>query len=228
MQVSSPTSSMNPDRDLVALLRHVDDGDEAALRELFGLVEPELMSIAARLSILTRKKLTKPDDLAQVRMYALVRLHRSRGTSLRRFLTRDEQPRRAEDFWKWLKKLVRYAARDHLRAVYGRRPAVSSQVNGKLQPSKLDISRPSKDPEAAIQSVVRSFVGITTHLVVAEITAYIMATFSPTEIKALELYFNDTSPEEIAARLELATPKDAARMVHALKERLRTRFRNWE
>jgi DNA-directed RNA polymerase specialized sigma24 family protein len=211
--------------DIGGLLARVDAGDAAALTELFARVEPDIKRIASRLSILRQKGRTQLDDLAQVRLYALLRLHRSRGTSLRRFLASHDAALHGDLFSKWFFKLVRYAAMDHLRAEMGRRPAVPSRVNGKLQPSKSDLSRPSDDPEAAIDSVVRGFVSVTGHLVVSEVTAFIETAFSPSEIEALRGHFHDQSYDEIAAACGLSSSEEAERLVRKLKERLRVRFR---
>jgi DNA-directed RNA polymerase specialized sigma24 family protein len=227
MHVSRPT--MNPStadaQQMTDLLQRVDAGDDTALAELIEIVEPDIRRIASSLAILRRKGRTQPDDLAQVRMYALLRLHHSRGKSLRRFLTRHDAAA-AEIFPKWFCKLVRYAAMDHLRAEEGRRPVVSSSVNGKLQPSKSDVWRPSDDPESAIDSAVRRFVGVTAHLRISEVTAFIRTSFSDTEIEALRLYLNDVAYKDIAAKLALPSTQDAVRLVRALKERLRVRFRS--
>lgn len=207
------------------LLVRVDDGDDAALTELFATVEPKIKHIASRLSILRHKGCTQVDDLAQVRLYALLRLHRSRGTSLRRFLVKNDASLHGELFSKWFFKLVRYAAMDHLRAEKGRRPAVPSCINGKVQPSRDDVVKPSEDPEAAIDSVARSFVSVTGHLVMSEVTAFMETAFSPSEIEALQLHFHDHGFDQIAAHCGLASAAEAERVVRKLKERLRVRFR---
>jgi DNA-directed RNA polymerase specialized sigma24 family protein len=210
--------------DFLALLQNVADGDDHALAKLFGLVEAEIARRASGLSILRSKGRTQPDDIAQVRMYAFTRLKNQRATSLSRFLAQAQAQELGASmpFSRWLARLVRYAAMDHLREYYGRRPAVPSAQNGRLQPSVADVNRPGEED---VDAGHRSYIGVTKRLTIAEINKFIAEELTRDEASALMMHFADHTLDEIAQSLGLASADQADKLVRRLKAKLRHRFR---
>jgi DNA-directed RNA polymerase specialized sigma24 family protein len=120
---------------------------------------------------------------------------------------------------------VDYAIRDHLRARYGRAPTLDT--DGALpRPSKRELhsAADALDPERQKFAVER-MLGVTTHLTVLEIFAYVEAAFKAEEVRALRLHdVEDRSLSELAAALGLVDEAAAERLLRRLKARLRKRF----
>src|SRR5688572_3720489 len=181
-----------------------------------------IVRIALRHRDLRRKGLAEQaDEIADVRTSALVRLAANGFHNLRNFVEHSAQAARPESFEAWIYGVVDFAIRDHLRKRFGRAPRAAEVAAGGLLPSKRDLQshagRIDDEPERNLLSVV----GVTTRLTVAEIMAFIAKTFSPDEVRAVQLYYVDGHGyDAIANALALRDAKDAEQVIRRLNARL--------
>jgi RNA polymerase sigma factor (sigma-70 family) len=207
------------------LVRKTIDGDVAAWTALQSVLDPVISRIARRHQNLRRKGLAdQVDDIADVRASALERLKNNEFHNLRSFMERHAEAQ-AESFDSWLYGVVDYAIRDHLRQRFGRAPKLPAALGGGVQPSKRDLGsragRLDDEPERALLTAA----GVTTHLAIAEILAFIGENFSADEATAIRLhYLESRSYEEIASSLGLRDSKQAEQLIRRLNARLRYRF----
>lgn len=210
---------------LTLLIRAAVAGDEKAWTELAGQLIPNIRSIAGSHEALRSRRLAdSPDELAEVVTACLERLAADGKRNLQRYLTQAEQPgtSRVQSFDSWLYGAVDFTIRDHLRRRYGRAPKDTSAPT----PSKRAlVSGAARLDDDQLQQTLRRELGLTTQLAVAEIFAWIEASFSPDESRALRLYyFEDMRFSELAAELGLADSAEAERLIRKLNARLRARF----
>lgn len=205
-----------------ALIAAAADGDGAAWAELVALITPRIRGFAAAHPAMRKRGLaTRPDDVAEVATACIERLARAGKRNLKRYLERKP----AQSFDSWLYGAVDYAIRDHLRARYGRAPALDAD-DGRARPSKRELhsAADALDPERQKLAAER-LLGVTTHLTVLEIFAYVEAEFDAEEVRALRLhYVEDRSLSELAIALGLPDEAAAERLLRRLKARLRKRF----
>jgi RNA polymerase sigma factor (sigma-70 family) len=212
--------------DTLKLVQQTIDGDIAAWTALQTLLEPTIVRIARRHQGLRRKGLAEQvDDIAEVRTSALQRLKANGFHNLRNFMERNAQSAQGESFDSWLYGVVDFAIRDHLRQRYGRAPKVPAAQGGGVQPSKRDLgSRAGRLDDEPERSLITA-AGVTAHLTVAEILAFIAENFSESEAKAMRLhYLEGRSYAEVASELELSDAKRAEQLIRRLNARLRYRF----
>ena len=212
--------------DTLKLVRRTLEGDSAAWTALQGVLDPTIVRIARRHQSLRRKGLAEQvDDIAEVRASSLQRLKANSFHNLRSFMQRHAQAAQGESFDTWLYGVVDFAIRDHLRHRFGRAPKTTAAESGKVQPSKRDLgSRAGRlDDEPAPNLLTAA--GVTGHLTVAEILAFIADNFSADEAKAMQLhYLEGRSYAELATELGLPDGKQAERLIRRLNARLRYRF----
>ncbi|MCA9677551.1 MAG: hypothetical protein H6708_21765 [Kofleriaceae bacterium] len=238
---------------LVAIV--CDDGRarearEQAWRELLARVAPAIESWSRRSPILRQAGLATPDDARAVLVAVLERLADDDFANLRRYLARRPPPpgqadavdalaRLVEDdggrddpaaeeaadpmsstpLQAWLRTLVRYVERDQVRRRLG-----SGADRGKRSVT-TDAAPFDTDAAAALGHRPPVTDALAIAAIVAEVRGY-MATFPAPMREALELWLDETSFDEIAARLGLEDARRARALVRAGQARLRERFRD--
>jgi DNA-directed RNA polymerase specialized sigma24 family protein len=212
--------------DTLKLVQKTIDGDTAAWTALQALLDPTIVRITRRHQSLRRKGLAEQvDDISEVRTSSLQRLKANGFHNLRSFMERHAEGAAAESFDSWLYGVVDFAIRDHLRQRFGRAPKVPAAEGGRVQPSKRDLGsragRLDDEPERNLLTAA----GVTTHLTVAEIMAFIAENFSADEARAVQLhYLEGRSYAELATALSLRDAKQAEQLIRRLNARLRYRF----
>lgn len=211
--------------DTLKLVQMSIGGDIAAWTALQRVLDPMIVRIAQRHPNLRRKGLAdQADDIAEVRTASLERLKNNDYHNLRSFMERHTEGH-AEKLDSWLYGVVDYTIRDHLRQRFGRAPKVPASQGGGAQPSKRDLGsragRLDDEPEHALLTAA----GVTTHMAVAQILAFIEESFSADEATAVRLhYLENRSYDEIASSLGLRDSKQAEQLIRRLNARLRYRF----
>ena len=212
--------------DTLKLVERVLAGELAAWTLLQAELDPLIVRMVRRHRDMRRKGLAEQvDDVAEVRTAVLERLAAHDFQNLRNFTARKLEGERADSFEGWLYGVVDFAIRDHLRKRFGRAPKVPAAQGGGVQPSKRDLQshagRLDLEPERNLLSVV----GVTTRLTLAEVLAFITESFTPEEVKAVQLYYLEGQGyAEIAGALALSDAKQAEQLVRRLNARLRYRF----
>jgi DNA-directed RNA polymerase specialized sigma24 family protein len=212
--------------DTLKLVRKTIEGDTAAWTALQTVLDPTIVRIARRHQALRRKGLAdQVDDIAEVRANSLQRMKANSFHNLRSFLERHAEAAQAESFDSWLYGIVDFTIREHLRQRFGRAPKVPAAEGGGVQPSKRDLGsragRLDDEPERNLLTAA----GVTAHLTLAEILAFIAENFSADEAQAMQLhYIEGRSYAELATELSLSDAKQAEQLIRRLNARLRYRF----
>ena len=164
------------------------------------------------------------DDVADVRTAALERLANHNFQNLRNFIAHSSGSQRPDSLEAWRYGVVDYAIRDHLRKRFGRAPKRPA-AHGNVQPSKRDLQSHAGRLDTEPARDLLSEMGVTTRLTLAEVRAFIVQSFSPEEIRAVELYYSQGQDyAELARALSLPTPKQAEQLIRRINARLRYRF----
>jgi DNA-directed RNA polymerase specialized sigma24 family protein len=216
---------------LVHRILNAGTGDPAAAAaawtSLQAALDPLILRIIRGHRDLRRKGLAdQPDDVADVRTAALERLASQNFQNLRNFITRSADSQRPDSLEAWLYGVVDYAIRDHLRKRFGRAPKQPA-AHGAVIPSKRDLQSYAGRLDMGTEPArdLLSEVGVTTRLTLAEVRAFIVESFSPQEVKAVELYYSQGQDyAELAKALALPTPKHAEQLIRRINARLRYRF----
>lgn len=214
--------------DVEALVERTLNGDADAWPELQRAVEPTIVAMARRHRGLRDRGLAvEPDDVAEIATATLERLSRSNFQNLRRYVERAvDDGSRGESFDAWLYGAVDFVIREHLRKRFGRAPKHPSSAAPRFQPSKRDLhSQAGRLQDAELDRSLLHTLGMTAKLTAAQVLEHVCDSFSAAEVLAIRLfYLEDQDYEVIAARLELASAKDAERLIRRLVARLRYRF----
>ncbi len=203
------------ERDIDAAIDRVLAGDQLAWQRLMGQCHQLALAICQRRRF--GGDMPQRDDLHRdIAERALDRLRAGDFAALRRYAeTRDRHP--TTRFVHWLAAVVGNTYIDVLRALpeYQRRRQAAARTLVRLEVRSLDgesADLDAGDPAAAAE--------------IRRILAAIAEPDFPAEQRrALLLWLEGNSSAEIAEEMALAGPKDAARLLHAARERLRRRFR---
>lgn len=207
------------DADLVELVGRAAAGDEPAWQRLWAGVEPWLLKVVARPSFLGRLG-QREDDRRGVVVEVMARLRARDFERLRRYLdARAENPQLA--FLAWLRVVAKRVGIDYMRAhpdyVDRRREADASRPGRWIDvaplpsPSRIGEERP----------------GMTARGTAHQLMAYAAELPAPQQ-EALTRWVAGEPFADIARALDLRAPADAERVVRAVLERLRRRFRRGE
>lgn len=208
------------------LVQKTIDGDAAAWTALQTLIDPLIVRIARRHQGLRRKGLAElVDEISEVRASSLERLKANGFRNLRSFMERHAEAAQTESFNGWLYGVVDYAIRDHLRQRFGRAPKVPAAEGGGVQPSKRDLGSHAGRLDDQPERNLLPAAGVTTHLTVAQVLAFIADNFTPDEAKAMRLYYLEgRNYAELYSELGMSDAKQAEQLIRRLNARLRYRF----
>jgi DNA-directed RNA polymerase specialized sigma24 family protein len=193
--------------------------DEAAWQELWAAVEPPLLRIIAQPRFLGRLGQGE-DDRRNIVVAVMARLRTDHYARLRLYLEAKQANPRLR-FLSWLRVVAKRVGIDYLRAHpdYVRRHDADASKPGEW------INAEELPPASQI------FGGrppVTNQGTAKELLAYAAGVIPPEQQRALELWAQSESFEDIAKVLGLSSAAAAERVVRAVIERLRRRFRAGE
>jgi len=214
------------------LVERVVGGDVAAWRALQTQVAPIVERWARSHAQMKKRDLARGDSdhVRNVLVASLERLARKDYQNLRSFLE-SAKGRPHSSFESWLYILVDYAVLDYVRHVYGPSP-IKEGADGSAAPETGEAGASRRDVNSFAARIdddvqLQRLTQITLKLTAQEVMQRVQQVFTPQEFECLRLYITEGSDfGDIARRLGLATPKLAEDLVRALKERLRTMFRD--
>jgi DNA-directed RNA polymerase specialized sigma24 family protein len=200
-----------------ALVVRAAAGDEPAWQELWALVEPRLTRVVAQPRFLGRLG-QREDDRRNIVVDVMARLRSNDFDRLRLYLgARKENP--ALKFMTWLRVVAKRVGIDYMRGhpdyVDRRRQADASRPGNWIDPATL--------PPASRIGAGKP--GMTNRGTALELLRY-AAEIPEAQRKALEMWVQSESYEDIARAIGAATPAEAERTVRAAIERLRRKFRS--
>jgi DNA-directed RNA polymerase specialized sigma24 family protein len=206
------------DAELESLVAAAADGDEGAWGELWQRLEPRLLGLVRRPTFMAN--LAGRDDACRDVVVAIMgRLRDQRFHRLGLYVAaRHADPELT--FMRWLTVLAKRVAIDCLRAdpeyLDRRRSRRADEAPGvwiQTEPLPVDGSLSAGRPP------------MTNRVTARQILRYAAGVLSDEQRRALEMWANGASTDEIAIALALAGPDAAERLVRAAVERLRRRFR---
>ncbi|MBA3460395.1 MAG: sigma-70 family RNA polymerase sigma factor [Deltaproteobacteria bacterium] len=198
------------------LVAEASTGAEAAWQGLWAAIEPPLSRIIAQPRFLGRLG-QREDDRRNIVVAVMARLKTDHFARLRMYLDAKQQNPRLR-FLGWLRVVAKRVGIDYLRSHpdYVRRHDANASrpgawVDAEELPSASQIfgDRPQYTNAGTAQ----------------ELLAYAAGVIPPEQRRALELWAQSESFDEIAKQLKLPNAAAAERVVRAVIERLRRRFR---
>ena len=206
---------MPPMVDLEPIVCAAAAGDPTAWRDLWLRVEPALLRLVRKRHFGERS--IRDDDCRDVVVAIMARLHADRFHRLRAYLARQRAVPELT-FIRWLIVVAKRVAIDCMRA----HPDYLDRRRSRARPAGTWIRI---EPLSSDGAVVDDHPRVTADLAAHEILDYAEGILPSTQRRALALWVDHHSLEEIAGALGLAGPEDAQRHVHAALARLRRRFR---
>ena len=207
---------MNDD-EMQKMVTAATSGDQLAWKRLWGAIEPPLLRILAQPSFLGRIS-QREDDRRNIVVAVMARLRADDFHRLRLYLdARRESP--TLKFMSWLRVVAKRVGIDYMRAhpdwVRRTEPEASSPGRwvdaGTLPPpSQFHGAR----PPITIQGTAR------------ELMHYAAGAITGDQLRALELWSQSESFEDIAKTMGLASATHAEKTVRAAIERLRRKYRD--
>jgi len=210
---------MTPDETTEALVVAAAGQDELAWQQLWAAIEPALSRIIAQPRFLGRLG-QREDDRRNIVVAVMARLRSDRCARLRLYLDAKAANPRLR-FLSWLRVVAKRVGIDYLRAHpdYVRR-------------HDPDASRPGQWIDAEELPPASQLGGdrppVTNLGTARELLAYAAGVIPDEQRRALELWAQSETFEDIARALGLANAAAAERVVRAVIERLRRRFRTAE
>lgn len=210
---------MVDDEELERLVARAAASDAAAWQALWSTIEGPLSRIIAQPRFLGRLG-QREDDRKNIVVAVMARLRAGENARLRQYLdARALNPRLR--FLTWLRVVAKRVGIDYMRAHpdYVRRHDENASRPGVwIDPKTL--------PPAS--QIVGERPPVTNRGTARELLAYAAGVISGPQHKALELWAQSESFGDIATALGLGSASEAERMVRAVLERLRRRFREVE
>jgi DNA-directed RNA polymerase specialized sigma24 family protein len=203
---------------LAAYVPRVVGGDEAAWQELVVQLEPHLMALLRRSRTLGPMR-QNVDDCRAVMISVLERLKKDDYRGLRLF-----QPWVAanpeKDFGDWIRIVTVNVARDHVSSRLGAAKRADDEPprNKRMLNTLASLLPADDDHRLAFRPLM------TNHQLARELMEYAAQTLDRVQLRALQLWIEGASFEELAAKLDLPRPQDANRLVRAALARLRRHF----
>lgn len=239
--------AVEPLDDLVAdpLVLGVTRGDRAAWFQLTLYLEHWVSKQVPSHWRMRKARLSNSeDDVRDVLLEVIERVGHDDFRALRQYLERKVEavPDVREGFEQahttfanWLKGLVDFAIRDHVRKRYGRAPAKRTEPVSPMAAPKQAVTKRDLHSWAVHPTKTQSgeFGGganpaVTGVLTARAILRYAQETFDERELRVFRRYLEQASFEELADEFELEGKQAAEAEVRRLKERLRARFRSLE
>ena len=205
--------------ELETLVAEAAAQDEAAWQKLWAAIEPMLLRIVAQPRFLGRLG-QREDDRRNIVVAVMARL-RADGFSRLRMYPEARQSNPRLRFMSWLRVVAKRVGIDYLRAHpdYVRRHDANASrpgvwVDAKTLPpaSQLFGERPP----------------VTNRGTARELLAFAAGVIPEQQLRALELWAQSESFDDIAKALGMASAQEAEKTVRAVIERLRRRFRTTE
>lgn len=190
--------------------------DEVAWQQLWAAIEPPLLRIIAQPRFLGRLGQNE-DDRRNIVVAVMARLKTDGFARLRMYLDAKAQNPRLR-FIGWLRVVAKRVGIDYLRAhpdYVRRHDAGASRPGAWVDAEELP-------PASQIFGERPQFTNAGT---AQELLAYAAGTIPAEQRRALELWAQSETFDEIAKQLELPNAAAAERVVRAVIERLRRRFR---
>jgi len=203
---------------LAAYVPRVIGGDEAAWKELVVQLEPHLMALLRRSRTLGPMR-HNVDDCRAVMISVLERLKKDDYRGLRLF-----QPWVAANpekgFGDWIRIVTVNIARDHVSSRLGAAKRADDEPprNKRMLNTLASLLPADDDHRLAFRPLM------TNHQLARELMEYAARTLDRVQLRALQLWIEGASFEELAAKLDLPRPQDANRLVRAALARLRRHF----
>ncbi len=203
---------------LASYVPRVVGGDDAAWQELVVQLESHLMALLRRSRTLGPMR-HNVDDCRAVMISVLERLKKDDYRGLRLF-----QPWVAanpnKDFGDWIRIVTVNLARDHVSSRLGATERADGEppLNKRMLNTLASLLPTDDDPRLAFRPLM------TNDQLARELMEYAARALDPTQLRALHLWIEGASFEELAAELELPRPQDANRLVRAALAKLRRRF----
>jgi DNA-directed RNA polymerase specialized sigma24 family protein len=205
----------SPDDELEALVAAASGGDEGSWHELWRRLEPRLSRVLRRPRILG--PLSRSDDpVHDVLLAVMAKLRDDDFRRLRGYL----EARRATPtltFMRWVIVVAKRAAIDRLRA----------------DPEYLDLRTGGERGGAWVETgelradwnLPAARLPMTNRVAARQILRFAGAALTAPQRRAVEMWSEEASTEDIARDLGLASPDEAERLVRAAVQRLRRHFR---
>jgi DNA-directed RNA polymerase specialized sigma24 family protein len=221
--LSSPTlpvPGMVNDEGIEVLVARAAGGDSGAWRELWEHVEPWLDRVVANPRFLGRVG-QRDDDRSNIVVEVMARLHADNFHRLKLYVeTRASSPNLK--FKTWLRVVTKRVGIDYLRGHQSyidrrRDPDRGSAPGQWIEPGTLPPASklPGERPP------------VTNRGTALELLRYAATTVPEPQLSAIELWTEGAGYDDIARQLELADgPAEAERLVRAVLERLRRKFRD--
>ena len=209
------------DSDFAALAAHVPrvvGGDASAWKELVVRLEPLLIELLRRGRTLGPLR-HSVDDCRAVMISVLERLSKDDFRGLRLYLPWAEvNP--DKDFGDWIRIVTVNIARDHMSARLGdaARSDDGPQLNKRMLNTLASLLPTDDDYRLAFRP------SMTNLQMARELLEYAARSLESTQLRALRRWMDGASHDEIAGELELASPRDADKLVRAALARLRRQF----
>jgi DNA-directed RNA polymerase specialized sigma24 family protein len=208
---------MVSDEAIEQLVETAATGDATAWQQLWAAIEPPLSRIIAQPRFLGRLG-QREDDRRNIVVAVMARLSADKLARLGLYRDAKQQNPRLR-FLSWLRVVAKRVGIDYLRAHpdYVRRHDANA-------------SRPGVWVDAEELPPASQIMGerpqMTAKGTAAELLAYAAGTIPADQRRALELWAQSESFEDIAAQLKLPNAAAAERVVRAVIERLRRKFRS--
>jgi len=207
---------MTSDDEIERLVAAAAAADDAAWQSLWAAIESPLSRIIAQPRFLGRLG-QREDDRRNIVVAVMARLRASSFGRLRQYLDAKTQNPRLR-FMSWLRVVAKRVGIDYMRAHpdYVRRHDANA-------------SRPGAWVDAGTLPPASQLVGdrppVTNRGTARELLAYAAGVIPDEQRRALELWAQSETFEDIARALDLASAREAERTVRAVLERLRRKFR---
>lgn len=203
---------------LAAYVPRVVGGDEAAWQELVVQLEPHLMALLRSSRALGPMR-QNVDDCRAVMINVLERLKKDDFRGLRLF-ERWVVANPGKDFGDWIRIVTVNMARDHVSSRLGaaKRGDDETPHNKRMLNTLASLLPADDDHRLAFRPLM------TNDQLARELMEYAARALDRVQLRALTLWIEGASFEELAAELELPRPQDATKLVRAALARLRRHF----
>jgi hypothetical protein len=202
---------------LAAYVPRVVGGDRSAWQELVVRLEPHLLQLLRGGRTLGPMR-HNVDDCRAVMIDVLERLCKDDYRGLRLFQPwADANP--GKDFGDWIRIVTVNLARDHVSSRLGAADAGDGEPRNKRMLNTLASLIPRDDDDCLAFRPA-----MTSAQLARELLEYAARTLDAAQLHALRRWIEGASFAEIAGELDLATPRDADKVVRAALARLRRRF----
>ena len=193
-------------------------GDDAAWQQLAGELEPHLIALLRRSRTLGPMR-HNVDDCRAVMTSVLERLKKDDYRGLRLFQSWiAANP--GKDFGDWIRIVTVNLARDHVSSRLGDAEHAEGEPprNKRLLNTLASLLPVDDDHRLAFRPLM------TMDQLARELMEYAAQTLDPVQLRALTLWIEGASFDEVATELELPRAQDATKMVRAALARMRRHF----